>query len=77
MTTADLSSRLDDFARRLAALEQELRELRELALAGPLHRCANLNGAQSRRRRLLRRLLLLLPKLLRPNPSTRPGTSIS
>ncbi|MGH2931390.1 MAG: DUF2339 domain-containing protein, partial [Gaiellaceae bacterium] len=37
MTTSDLSSRLDDFARRLAGLEQELRELRELARAeGPL-----------------------------------------
>ena len=35
MTTSDLSSRLDDFARRLAGLEQELRELRELAHAEP------------------------------------------
>jgi hypothetical protein len=31
MTTSDLTSRLDDFARRLAGLEQELRELRQLA----------------------------------------------
>lgn len=31
MTTSDLTSRLDDFARRLARLEQELRELRQLA----------------------------------------------
>ena len=46
MTTSDLSSRLDDFARRLAGLEQELRELRELAHAeGPPHRGANLDGA--------------------------------
>jgi uncharacterized membrane protein len=33
MTTNDLASRLDDFARRLAGLEQELRELRQLARA--------------------------------------------
>lgn len=37
MTTSDLASRLDDFARRLAGLEQELRELRRLARAeGPV-----------------------------------------
>ena len=33
MTTSDLASRLDDFGRRLAGLEQEFRELRELARA--------------------------------------------